>query len=43
MHETDYMNIMVHLVAALLAGAAIGLERSFHGRPAGFRTIHWCA
>jgi putative Mg2+ transporter-C (MgtC) family protein len=38
MHETDYMNIMVHLVAALLAGAAIGLERSFHGRPAGFRT-----
>jgi putative Mg2+ transporter-C (MgtC) family protein len=27
-----------HLVFALLTGGAIGLERSFHGRPAGFRT-----
>jgi putative Mg2+ transporter-C (MgtC) family protein len=27
-----------HLLAALLAGAVIGTERSFHGRAAGFRT-----
>lgn len=38
MNENDYFNIVVHLVSALIAGAAIGLERSFHGRPAGFRT-----
>lgn len=28
----------LHLLAAVGAGAAIGLERSIHGRPAGFRT-----
>ncbi|MFT3914139.1 MAG: MgtC/SapB family protein [Anaeromyxobacteraceae bacterium] len=28
----------LHLLAALGAGAGIGLERSIHGRPAGFRT-----
>jgi putative Mg2+ transporter-C (MgtC) family protein len=27
-----------HLTAALIAGGLIGLERSYHGRPAGFRT-----
>ncbi len=27
-----------HLLGALIAGGIIGLERSFHGRPAGFRT-----
>jgi putative Mg2+ transporter-C (MgtC) family protein len=27
-----------HIVAALIAGAIIGTERSYHGRPAGFRT-----
>jgi len=27
-----------HLLAALAAGSAVGIERSFHGRPAGFRT-----
>lgn len=27
-----------HLAAAWLAGSLIGLERTFHGRPAGFRT-----
>jgi putative Mg2+ transporter-C (MgtC) family protein len=32
------IQIALHLGAALLAGGAIGLERSFHGRPAGFRT-----
>ncbi len=32
------LTIAVHLLSALAAGAAIGLERSYHGRPAGFRT-----
>jgi putative Mg2+ transporter-C (MgtC) family protein len=32
------LEIVVHLVGALVAGGAIGMERSFHGRPAGFRT-----
>ncbi|HET8540876.1 MAG TPA: MgtC/SapB family protein [Anaeromyxobacter sp.] len=31
-------DVLLHLVGALVAGAAIGMERSFHGRPAGFRT-----
>jgi putative Mg2+ transporter-C (MgtC) family protein len=31
-------DVFLHLGAALLAGGAIGVERSFHGRPAGFRT-----
>lgn len=29
---------IVHMAAALAAGGAIGLERTFHGRAAGFRT-----
>ena len=33
-----YIDITLHLGAAWLAGSLIGLERSFHGRPAGFRT-----
>jgi len=33
-----YFEIAVHLGAAWLAGSLIGAERSFHGRPAGFRT-----
>jgi putative Mg2+ transporter-C (MgtC) family protein len=36
--QTEYLTIVTHLIGALLAGGAIGLERSFHGRPAGFRT-----
>ncbi len=32
------LDILLHLVAALLAGGLIGIERSIHGRPAGFRT-----
>ena len=36
--DTDFLIISVHLVGALIAGGVIGLERSFHGRPAGFRT-----
>ncbi len=33
-----YLDIAVRLLAALFVGGLIGLERSFHGRPAGFRT-----
>ncbi|WP_043530282.1 MgtC/SapB family protein [Litchfieldella xinjiangensis] len=35
---SDYATILMYLGAAWLAGSLIGLERSFHGRPAGFRT-----
>lgn len=34
----DDLEMLARLVAALAAGAVIGYERSFHGRPAGFRT-----
>lgn len=34
----DAFTILLYLGAAWLAGSLIGLERSFHGRPAGFRT-----
>jgi putative Mg2+ transporter-C (MgtC) family protein len=33
-----YLDIGVRLVASLVVGGLIGLERSYHGRPAGFRT-----
>ena len=36
--NTDFIVIAIHLVGALIAGGIIGLERSYHGRPAGFRT-----
>jgi putative Mg2+ transporter-C (MgtC) family protein len=36
--DSDTFEIIIHLVSALIAGGIIGLERSFHGRPAGFRT-----
>ncbi len=35
---TDYIEISLHLVSALIVGGIIGFERSYHGRPAGFRT-----
>jgi putative Mg2+ transporter-C (MgtC) family protein len=35
---SDYFEMALHLVVALGAGGIIGLERSYHGRPAGFRT-----
>ncbi len=31
-------DIVSHMLVALVAGGLIGFERSFHGRPAGFRT-----
>lgn len=34
----DYITITSHLLVALVAGALIGYERSYQGRPAGFRT-----
>ncbi len=34
----QYLDIAIHLGAAWTAGSLIGLERNFHGRPAGFRT-----
>jgi putative Mg2+ transporter-C (MgtC) family protein len=36
--SNDYFEMALHLVVALGAGGIIGLERSYHGRPAGFRT-----
>ncbi len=36
--DGDFLIIAMHLVAALVAGGAIGMERSLHGHPAGFRT-----
>ncbi len=33
-----YIDIVVRLLASLVVGGLIGLERSYHGRPAGFRT-----
>ena len=34
----DQLTILQHLLAAMLAGGLVGIERSYHGRPAGFRT-----
>jgi len=36
--ESEYLTILMHLGLAVLAGGLIGLERTYHGRPAGFRT-----
>jgi putative Mg2+ transporter-C (MgtC) family protein len=37
MHPNNGL-IVLHLLGALIAGSLIGLERSYHGRAAGFRT-----
>jgi putative Mg2+ transporter-C (MgtC) family protein len=34
----DYLVIIIHLAGAVIAGGAIGIERSLRGHPAGFRT-----
>jgi putative Mg2+ transporter-C (MgtC) family protein len=36
--DPDNLVILEHLLIALAAGGLIGFERSYHGRPAGFRT-----
>ena len=36
--EREWLDILTRLLVATMAGGLIGLERSFHGRPAGFRT-----
>ena len=36
--DPAYLFMTLLLLAALAVGGAIGLERSYHGRPAGFRT-----
>jgi putative Mg2+ transporter-C (MgtC) family protein len=36
--RADDFEMILRLIAALVAGAFIGYERSFHGRPAGLRT-----
>ena len=36
--EQEYPTILLHLCLAVVAGGMIGLERTYHGRPAGFRT-----
>ena len=38
MKDQEIWVMVIRIVGALAMGAAIGLERSFHGRPAGFRT-----
>lgn len=38
MIRTDATQLLFHLLSAWVAGSLIGLERSYHGRPAGFRT-----
>ncbi|HUP93320.1 MAG TPA: MgtC/SapB family protein [Burkholderiales bacterium] len=38
MLQGHYVTIVSHLVVALVAGSLIGYERSYQGRPAGFRT-----
>jgi putative Mg2+ transporter-C (MgtC) family protein len=34
----EVVNIVLRLAAAVAAGGIVGLERTYHGRPAGFRT-----
>jgi putative Mg2+ transporter-C (MgtC) family protein len=36
--NAETTSITLHILSALVAGSLIGLERTFHGRPAGFRT-----
>src|SRR5690554_3677515 len=35
---STHLTVLAHLLSAMIAGGVIGLERSYHGRPAGFRT-----
>lgn len=36
--DNEYLVIILNLLLSVIAGGTIGLERAYHGRPAGFRT-----
>lgn len=36
--NNDDVEMLLRILAAVIAGAIIGYERSYHARPAGFRT-----
>ena len=36
--DQTQQTVVINLMGAVLAGGLIGLERSYHARPAGFRT-----
>ena len=36
--DASYSDVVLRLALALLVGGVIGFERTYHGRPAGFRT-----
>ena len=36
------LSLLGPAAAAMIAGGLIGIERTYHGHPAGFRTISWC-
>lgn len=36
--DSELITLLIRMLLSVLAGGVIGLERSFHGRPAGFRT-----
>ena len=36
--EKEWIDILTHVLVATMAGGLIGMERTYHGRPAGFRT-----
>lgn len=38
MIDGDFFDIALRLIGSLIIGGLIGIERSYHGRPAGFRT-----
>ena len=41
MAEGEFLGTILRLTLALLAGGLVGLERSYHGRPAGSANIRW--
>ena len=43
LREMNFVSVLLRLVLAMLFGGFIGLERERKRRPAGFRTICWCA
>ena len=41
--SAENVTMLLRVLGALAIGAAIGLERTFHGRPAGFARMRWSA